>query len=64
MVTGVVVFVAVMVLGVVPAVWLLLRVERADRKKIERIREDWEAAGRKEPWKYNFPSGGGGNVII
>jgi hypothetical protein len=44
--------------------WLMLRVNRADQRKIERIREEWEASGREKPWSWGISwgdgSGGGG----
>jgi len=57
--TEVVLFVAAIAFGVAPTVWLLMRVIRADQRKIERLREDWEAGGREKPWRYNFPEGQG-----
>ena len=42
--------------------WLMLRVDRADQRKIERLREEWEASDREKPWGWgiNWGSSGGG----
>ena len=38
--------------------WLMLRINRADQRKIERIREEWEASGREKPWSWGISWGG------
>jgi hypothetical protein len=38
---------------VVGAVRFMHRVNRADQRKIERIREEWEASGRETPWTWD-----------
>lgn len=58
MMTAVVLFVAAMAFIVAPATWLMICSNRADERKIERIRENWEAGGREKPWTWNFPTGG------
>ena len=43
--------------------WLMIRVNQADQRKIDRIREEWEASGREKPWTWGASwgdSGGGG----
>jgi len=43
--------------------WLMIRVNQADQRKIDRIREEWEASGREKPWTWGTfwgDSGGGG----
>ena len=42
-------FIAAMAIVVAPITWLMFRAHRADQRKIERIREDWESGGREEP---------------
>jgi len=32
------------------AFFLMLRINRAHERKIQRLREDWEASGGSEPW--------------
>jgi hypothetical protein len=59
--TTVVLFIAAMALVVAPAVWLMIRVNRGDERKIERIREEWEAGGREKPWTWGVFGGGGGS---
>jgi hypothetical protein len=54
--TAVALFVAVMAFGA-PTVWLMMRVVRADQRKLERLRGDWEVEGREKPWRYQFPEG-------
>lgn len=43
-------------------VWLMVRVNRADQRKIERLREEWEADGGEKPWTWGVGWGncGGG----
>jgi hypothetical protein len=33
-------------------VWLMLRADRSDQRKIERIREEFEASGSEKPWLW------------
>ena len=44
--------------------WLMVRVSRADQRKVDCIREEWEASGREKPWSWGISwgdsSGGGG----
>jgi hypothetical protein len=42
--------------------WLMLLANRADQRKIERLREEWEASGREKPWSWgiNWGNSGGG----
>jgi len=42
--------------------WLMIRVNRADQRKIERLREEWEAGDKEKPWTWgiNWGSSGGG----
>lgn len=53
---------AVGVAVVVGLLCLMLHVNRAHERKIQRLREDWEASGRSEAWALgdwptNFGSG-------
>jgi hypothetical protein len=54
-------FVAAMAFVVAPAVWLMIRVNRANERKMERIREEWEAGGREKPWTWDVFRGGDGS---
>jgi hypothetical protein len=54
-------FVAAMAIFVAPIAWLMFRAHRADQRKIERIREDWEGGGREKPWTLGGEFGGGGS---
>ena len=48
-------------IGIVAAgVWLMLRVNRSDQQKIERLRDEWEASGREKPWSWGINWGGSG----
>ena len=33
-------------------IWLMLRADRADQRKIERLREEWEAGDKEKPWTW------------
>ena len=42
--------------------WLMILVNRADQRKIDRLREVWDASGREKPWSWGIgwgDSGGG-----
>jgi hypothetical protein len=42
--------------------WLMIRVNRADQRKIQRLREEWEAGDKEKPWTLGVTwgiSGGG-----
>jgi hypothetical protein len=55
-------FAAAIAFVVAPTVWFMIRVNRADERKIERIREEWEAGGREKPWTWDVFRGGGGGT--
>jgi hypothetical protein len=47
---GIILMSAAGVAMVAGALYLMLRINRAHERKIRRLREDWEASGRSEPW--------------
>ncbi len=49
---GMILMSAVGVAIVVGALYVMLRINRAHERKIQRLREDWEASGRSEPWAH------------
>ena len=64
---GIILISAAGVAMVVGALCLMLRINRAHERKIQRLREDWEASGRSEPWAHDHwptDSGGGSNFGI
>jgi hypothetical protein len=59
---GVILISAASVAMVVGLFCVMLRINRSHERKIQRLREDWEASGRSEPWALghwptNFGSG-------
>jgi len=40
------------VMLLVGALYVMLRINRAHERRIQRLREDWEASGRPEPWAH------------
>ena len=62
--------VAAILLGVVgvmmmaAVVGVMIRIDRANQRKVDRKRAEWEAGGREEPWalgNWSSCSGSGGS---
>jgi hypothetical protein len=51
-VMGIILISAVGVAMVVGALYLMLRINRAHERKIQRLHEDWEASGGTKPWAH------------
>lgn len=45
---------------VVGAVRFMHRVDQADQRKIERLREEWEAGDKEKPWTWGVGWGSAG----
>ena len=63
--TAILLLAAGMAFVVVPATWLMMRVDRADQRRIDRIRAEWEAGDREMPWSYGLnwaPVSSGGSL--
>jgi hypothetical protein len=47
---------------IVATVGVMVRIDRADRRKVDRYRGRWEAGGAEEPWALSgsWPKCGGG----